>query len=180
MDTHVYQIAIKHYGLRGAAKTGTMSPKVYDEVSSKLAEIWGNYAGWAHSVRCPTYMHIQADQRFALVQVLFTSDLKAFASYGLSTPSTPVTPALTPDRGSTVSEDSPIPSTPDPTSSDRKRKRAQSSRKGSHRAVIMTEAEETLVQFQTADTEPSELSLADRVKRRKRGVVSSAPVAPTV
>ena len=27
-----------------------MSPKLYDEVSTKLAAIWGDYAGWAHSV----------------------------------------------------------------------------------------------------------------------------------
>lgn len=50
MDTHVHQIAIKHYGLRGASKTGTMSPKVYEEVSTKLTAVWGDYAGWAHSV----------------------------------------------------------------------------------------------------------------------------------
>lgn len=30
-----------------------MTPKVYDEVSSKLAAVWGDYAGWAHSVRLP-------------------------------------------------------------------------------------------------------------------------------
>lgn len=28
-----------------------MTPKLYDEVSSKLADIWGEYAGWTHSVR---------------------------------------------------------------------------------------------------------------------------------
>ncbi len=50
VDTHVHQIAIKHYGLRGATKTGAMSPKLYEEVSTKLAAVWGEYAGWAHSV----------------------------------------------------------------------------------------------------------------------------------
>lgn len=51
VDTHVHQIAIKHYGIHG--KSGTkvnMTPKLYDEVNSKLAKVWGDYAGWAHSV----------------------------------------------------------------------------------------------------------------------------------
>lgn len=50
MDTHVYQIAVKHYGLKGTPGKGTMSPKLYEAVNSKLANIWGAYAGWAHSV----------------------------------------------------------------------------------------------------------------------------------
>lgn len=54
MDTHVHQIAIKHYGLRtvgGSKGKGTMTPRIYDEVATKLADIWGEYAGWAHSAR---------------------------------------------------------------------------------------------------------------------------------
>ena len=53
VDTHVYQIAVKHYGMRGSEKGNgkvTMSPKIYDEVNARLAKIWGNYAGWAQSV----------------------------------------------------------------------------------------------------------------------------------
>ncbi|KAI6005703.1 DNA glycosylase [Pisolithus albus] len=66
VDTHVHQIAVKHYhftrnGLKG--KT-TMTPKLYDQISKRLSDIWGEYAGWAHSV-------------------LFTADLKAFSAYGL-------------------------------------------------------------------------------------------------
>ncbi|KIJ41267.1 hypothetical protein M422DRAFT_31857, partial [Sphaerobolus stellatus SS14] len=71
VDTHVHKIAIKHYGLRGSPggeKKVAMTPKLYDEVQMKLAGVWGAYAGWAHSV-------------------LFTSDLKSFAMYGLPTPS---------------------------------------------------------------------------------------------
>lgn len=30
-----------------------MTPKIYDEVSSKLFTIWGEFAGWAHSVSIP-------------------------------------------------------------------------------------------------------------------------------
>ena len=49
-----------------------MTPKIYEAVGKRLGEIWGAYAGWAQSV-------------------LFTSDLKSFENYGLSTPaSTPI------------------------------------------------------------------------------------------
>lgn len=68
VDTHVHQIAMKHYGLRGVSGTKqAMSPKLYQAISEKFHSVWGDYAGWAHSV-------------------LFTSDLKAFSDYGLLTP----------------------------------------------------------------------------------------------
>ncbi|KAH0827059.1 DNA glycosylase [Lanmaoa asiatica] len=82
VDTHVHQIATKHYGFRspGSSKKTSMTPKLYDEINSKLADTWGEYAGWAHSV-------------------LFTADLKIFSSYGMpASPSTSleVTPSSTP------------------------------------------------------------------------------------
>ncbi|KAF8557274.1 DNA glycosylase [Imleria badia] len=82
VDTHVLQIATKHYGFRslGSSKKVSMTPKLYDEINSKLAGTWGEYAGWAHSV-------------------LFTADLKVFSSYGMpASPSTSikVTPSSTP------------------------------------------------------------------------------------
>lgn len=52
VDTHVHQIAIKHYGMRGSSGAKqNMTPKLYDEVNNKLTTVWGEYAGWAHSVR---------------------------------------------------------------------------------------------------------------------------------
>ena len=56
VDTHVHQIAHKHYGVKmPSAKGGKvpMTPKLYEEVATKLADVWGDYAGWAHSV-CDT------------------------------------------------------------------------------------------------------------------------------
>jgi hypothetical protein len=52
VDTHVQQIAVKHYGFRKGSSGSkvTMTPKLYDEVNEKLTSIWGPYAGWAHSV----------------------------------------------------------------------------------------------------------------------------------
>ncbi|KAI9449902.1 DNA glycosylase [Lactarius psammicola] len=68
VDTHVHQIAIKHYGFRGVSGTKqAMSPKLYEAISEKFHGVWGDHAGWAHSV-------------------LFTADLKAFSNYGLLTP----------------------------------------------------------------------------------------------
>jgi len=62
VDTHVHQIAIKHYGLvmKGSTKSN-MTPKIYDEVNAKLVRVWGEYSGWAHSVsisqrRLETYL----------------------------------------------------------------------------------------------------------------------------
>jgi N-glycosylase/DNA lyase len=68
-----------------------MTPKIYEAVGSKLVETWGDYAGWAHSV-------------------LFTADLRSFASYGLPTPAgTPVKQSLPP---------TPVPLTPSESDSD--------------------------------------------------------------
>ncbi|KAJ7709815.1 8-oxoguanine DNA glycosylase [Mycena rosella] len=62
VDTHVHQIAIKYYGLKGSlAAKANMTPKLYEEITTRLGAVWGDYAGWAHSV-------------------LFTSNLKAFSS----------------------------------------------------------------------------------------------------
>ncbi|OCH93382.1 DNA glycosylase [Obba rivulosa] len=66
VDTHVQQIAAKHYGLRAPAGKTNMTPKLYDEVSSKLTAIWGEYAGWAHCVRvryCAKFHELQSLHR---------------------------------------------------------------------------------------------------------------------
>ncbi|KAL4246100.1 type-1 OGG1 family protein [Abortiporus biennis] len=94
VDTHVHQIAVKYYKMP-SSKVKTMTPKLYNEVNTRLAAIWGEYAGWAHSV-------------------LFTSDLKSFSTYGLTQPSTSTTP----------SPDSTVPSplqSPPPSAAKRKR-----------------------------------------------------------
>ncbi|KAG5730920.1 N-glycosylase/DNA lyase [Termitomyces sp. T112] len=94
VDTHVHQIAMKYYGLKGSpnGKKVNMTPKLYEDVNAKLFNVWGEYAGWAHSV-------------------LFTADLKSFASYGLTEaaglsnativnvlPTPPITPASSSKR----------------------------------------------------------------------------------
>ncbi|KAF8798192.1 N-glycosylase/DNA lyase [Phlegmacium glaucopus] len=86
VDTHVHQIALKHYGFKSTSRgKATMTPKLYEELSSKFFSIWGDYAGWAHSV-------------------LFTADLKSFSSYGLETPPPPPPPPSVPSPS-----DSPTP-----------------------------------------------------------------------
>ncbi|KAL5511155.1 OGG1 [Sanghuangporus vaninii] len=169
VDTHVYQIAVKHYGMRGSSNNGKMSmtPKIYDEVNARLAKIWGNYAGWAHSI-------------------LFTADLKSFSTYGLPTPSP--TPSPSPSRSASTSpakskssswtssstnahiEGTPEVETPTPSP---RRKRKQSS---SPLATIDVEPTNMVfvrrVEATTEELSLSNGSLVDRVKRRRRMTVS--------
>ena len=100
VDTHVYQIALKHYGFTSRAK-GTMTPKLYEDLNHKFLSIWGDYAGWAHSVsfRFLHYFKIKYNNNNPFPQVLFTADLKSFSSYGLEPPS-----ALLPSNSSTPEE----------------------------------------------------------------------------
>ena len=49
VDTHVHQIALKHYGFKSRGKA-TVTPKLYEELNTKFLSIWGDYAGWAHTV----------------------------------------------------------------------------------------------------------------------------------
>jgi N-glycosylase/DNA lyase len=73
-----------------------MSPKLYDAISEKFRNIWGDYAGWAHSVRLLYHMVEQADES---LQVLFTAELKAFSDYSLLTPSPSPSKVATVSRG---------------------------------------------------------------------------------
>ncbi|KAK5990485.1 N-glycosylase/DNA lyase [Cladobotryum mycophilum] len=59
VDTHVWQIAQRDYKF-GKTKAKTFNKAMYDAVGDHFRSIWGNYAGWAHSV-------------------LFTADLKEFS-----------------------------------------------------------------------------------------------------
>ncbi|OHW93043.1 n-glycosylase DNA lyase [Colletotrichum incanum] len=59
VDTHVWQIAQRDYKF-GKNKTKTFNKTMYDAVGDHFRELWGKYAGWAHSV-------------------LFTADLKTFS-----------------------------------------------------------------------------------------------------
>lgn len=57
VDRHVFQFAEKWYRLR---------TKKYEEIAGYFRQLWGEYAGWAHSV-------------------LFTADLRSFANYNSAT-----------------------------------------------------------------------------------------------
>ncbi|KAK2590348.1 8-oxoguanine glycosylase ogg1 [Conoideocrella luteorostrata] len=59
VDTHVWQIAQRDYKF-GKTKTKTFNKVMYDAVGDHFRKIWGEYAGWAHSV-------------------LFTADLREFS-----------------------------------------------------------------------------------------------------
>ena len=152
VDTHVLQIATKHYGFRGVSGTKqAMSPKLYETISEKFHGVWGNYAGWAHSVS------FSFRARNALIpgpQVLFTADLKAFSDYGLVTP----VPSPRKQVASTyrVAGDS----SSDP---------VRSARKRSVKKVQTQDAPELQEGLRTDDDDSAEASsLVERVKKRRR------------
>ncbi|KAF9265482.1 DNA glycosylase [Marasmius fiardii PR-910] len=84
-DTHVHQIAVKYYGVKSSPGKSNISAQLYEEINAKLFNVWGQYAGWAHSV-------------------LFTSDLKLFSSCGVS--STP-SPQTSPKKRTRHAEETP-------------------------------------------------------------------------
>ncbi|POR30828.1 N-glycosylase/DNA lyase [Tolypocladium paradoxum] len=49
VDTHVWQIAQRDYKF-GKTKSKTFNKAMYDAVGDHFRGIWGQYAGWAHSV----------------------------------------------------------------------------------------------------------------------------------
>jgi len=59
VDTHVWQIAVRDYKF-GKGKQTSLTKATYDAVANKFRALWGNEAGWAHSV-------------------LFTADLRTFS-----------------------------------------------------------------------------------------------------
>ena len=60
VDTHVWQIAQRDYKF-SKSKAKSLNKATYDAVGDHFRNLWGSYAGWAHSV-------------------LFTADLKEFAA----------------------------------------------------------------------------------------------------
>jgi len=140
VDTHVYQIAVKYYGIKASSSgKATMSPKLYEELNSKFVSIWGDYAGWAHTV-------------------LFTADLKSFATYGLTPTSSP---NMTPKAKKAKKAPS-VPPTPPltPALSPLKRKLE----------FDLEDGEELLPATisELCEEAENQLSLADRVKKRRR------------
>jgi N-glycosylase/DNA lyase len=59
VDTHVWQIAQRDYKF-GKGKHASLTKATYDAIGNKFRSLWGDEAGWAHSV-------------------LFTADLRAFS-----------------------------------------------------------------------------------------------------
>ena len=62
VDTHVWQIAIKDYQMIKNSQSKTLTEKTYKLIGDGFREIFGEYAGWAHSV-------------------LFAADLKHLEAY---------------------------------------------------------------------------------------------------
>ena len=162
VDTHVYQIAVKYYGMRGSNGGKTpMTPRLYDEVNTRLAKIWGPYAGWAHSV-------------------LFTADLKSFSTYGLPTPSP--TPTPSPSKAASRASSEAIATIALPTPPDTPSRSPQKKRKRSRAAtdLVQSSISNTVLKNEViarrdsmVETEVLLGSLAERVKQRRRITLKS-------
>lgn len=72
----VLQIAQNNYGF-GKTKNKTLTKATYDAIGDHFRELWGKEAGWAHSVG---YCHPNRDGWLTDIgQVLFTAELRSFA-----------------------------------------------------------------------------------------------------
>jgi N-glycosylase/DNA lyase len=129
-----------------------MTPKIYDDVNTKLLNVWGDYAGWAHSV---CVLSRSYPNFFMSAQVLFTADLKSFSTYGLEIPPESSTPIeqTNGDMNKILALPTP-PMTPSPSPLKRKR--------GDQVSEVATVT--TAKQNDSSDV----LSLAERVKTRRR------------
>ncbi|KAG8931161.1 8-oxoguanine glycosylase ogg1 [Tulasnella sp. 417] len=142
VDTHVYQIAVKHYGLRAPLKAN-MTPVLYAQVAQKLTGVWGDYAGWAHSV-------------------MFTADLRSFADFGLPSPSPSTTPV-----SSTEDSSSATPTKKRKAASGKTSNSARSPSKRSRQLYV--EESSTTLDVTAAVTDDAESStLVERIKLRRR------------
>lgn len=50
VDTHVWQIASRDYGFNKKGNK-TLSSKLYTEIGDHFRLLFGDYSGWAHSVK---------------------------------------------------------------------------------------------------------------------------------
>ncbi|KAI7797466.1 N-glycosylase/DNA lyase [Triplophysa rosa] len=50
VDTHVWQISKRDYNCAAGSSQKTLTDKVYKDIGDFFRNLWGSYAGWAHSV----------------------------------------------------------------------------------------------------------------------------------
>ncbi|GAB1517169.1 8-oxoguanine glycosylase ogg1 [Rhizoctonia solani] len=150
VDTHVQQIATKMYGFKFQGKQPkAMNPKLYSEIASKFANTWGPHAGWAHSV-------------------LFTADLKSFANFGLNPAAAVVADGATLPLPSPALITGEIP-LGELSTSDSVKHEESSQRPASRRRKSKLEPDSSLkIGEGEAQETPEDLTLAERVKRRRR------------
>lgn len=98
VDTHVWQIAMRDYKFGGKGKNKTLTKAMYDAVGDHFRELWGDQAGWAHSVLFTADLRTFQDRVVDKVEghaETKTSKLETVEESGLATPvSTPVAAPL--------------------------------------------------------------------------------------
>lgn len=68
IDTHVWQIAQRDYKF-GKGKHASLTPAMYDAVANHFRKIWGQEAGWAHSVLFSAELRVFAERHETKVVV---------------------------------------------------------------------------------------------------------------
>jgi N-glycosylase/DNA lyase len=67
VDTHVWQIAARDYKFRlKGTKVASMTKDVYNGVGDFFRNLWGDYAGWAHSV---PFLLVATNIRYYLLRI---------------------------------------------------------------------------------------------------------------
>ncbi|KAJ3285400.1 8-oxoguanine glycosylase ogg1 [Borealophlyctis nickersoniae] len=93
VDTHVWQIAKRDYKMSGLT-TKTLSTKNYDAIGDRFREIFGEHAGWAHSILFTADLRQFGDRLKASVSVS-EIETKTEVTFGNTTISTTQTTTLT-------------------------------------------------------------------------------------
>ena len=73
VDTHVWQIAQRDYKF-GKGKHSSLTKATYDAVADHFRKLWGQEAGWAHSVLFTADLRVFADQLNQKVEIKVEKD----------------------------------------------------------------------------------------------------------
>lgn len=74
VDTHVWQIAQRDYKM-GKTKTKTFNKVMYEAVGDHFRGLWGEYAGWAHSVLFAADLREFSDRKVKKEKVTIKEEL---------------------------------------------------------------------------------------------------------
>lgn len=96
VDTHVWQIAMRDYKFGGKSKNKTLTKAMYDAVGDHFRGLWGDQAGWAHSVLFTADLRTFSDRLVKKAEEEEMVKIEAVEELALITPA--ATPSATPSK----------------------------------------------------------------------------------